>query len=159
MEKNLELKPFELFDKQWSLLTAGTLEKHNSMTISWGGIGTLWGKAVATVYVKPCRYTHEFMESNDYFVLSFFSDEYRQNLAVMGSKSGRDINKDEASKLTPIQHGEVVIYKEASMTFICKKIYQNDLDINNIPEAEINNHYSTQAPHTMYIGEIIEIIK
>jgi len=47
------------------------------MTISWDELGTLWNKSVTTVYVKPCRYTYNFMEENDYFVLSFFQEEYR----------------------------------------------------------------------------------
>lgn len=159
MEKNLLLQPFELFDKQWSLLTSRSIDKHNSMTISWGEMGTLWSKPVATVYVKPCRFAHEFMENYDYFVLSFFEEKYRQSLAIMGSKSGRDVNKDFEAKLTPIKHDSVTIYQEASLTLICKKIYQNDLIIANIPQEEIDHHYSSQAPYTMYIGEVIEIIK
>ena len=61
------------------------------MTISWGELGTLWNKSVATVYVKPCRYTYNFMEENDYFVLSFFQEEYRDALKIMGNK---DIHVD-----------------------------------------------------------------
>ena len=62
---------FAQFDKKWALLTAGDKEKFNTMTISWGGLGTLWGKPVATVYVRKSRYTHEFMDREDYFTLSF----------------------------------------------------------------------------------------
>ena len=62
---------FAQFDKKWALLCAGTKEKHNTMTISWGGMGTLWSKPVVTVYVKPCRYTYGFMNDNDYFTVSF----------------------------------------------------------------------------------------
>ena len=159
MDKSLELKTFELFNEKWALLTAGDIANHNSMTISWGETGTLWGKPVVTVYVKPSRYTHEFMEKNDYFVLSFFKEEYRQSLAIMGSKSGRNNNKDELSKLTPISHDKVTIYQEAELTLIVKKIYQNELVLDNIPEQERNTHYKNEAPHTMYIGEVVEMIK
>jgi len=155
-----ELKDiFERFDKRWALLTAGPLERHNSMTISWGELGTLWGHKVATVYVKPARYTYSFMEANDYFVLSFFPEEYRAALGVMGSKSGRDIDKDAAAKLTPIQHGEVTVYQEASLTIVCKKIYWNDLDPAHIPDAEMQRYYTAQAPHRMYVGEVVEILQ
>lgn len=71
-------RSFELFDKQWALLTAGDKNSYNAMTISWGGLGTLWNKPVATVYVKPIRYTHEFMEKSDYFTISFYSEKYRK---------------------------------------------------------------------------------
>ena len=41
---------YSKFDSEWALLTAGTIEKFNSMTISWGGVGTLWGKPVVTAF-------------------------------------------------------------------------------------------------------------
>ena len=104
---------FTQFDKKWALVTAGPINNHNSMTISWGEMGTLWSRPVVTVYIKPCRYTHKFMEENEYFVVSFFKEEYRKALGVMGSKSGKDVNKDELSGLTPIEYKGLTIYKEA----------------------------------------------
>ena len=67
----MELKTdiFSKFDKEWALLNAGNMDKFNSMTVSWGGLGTLWGKPVATVYVRTSRYTHEFMDNGEYFKL------------------------------------------------------------------------------------------
>ena len=90
----LQTKPFEIFHNDWALVTAGPINKHNSMTVSWGGMGTLWSKSVVTIYIKPCRFTYQFLEENDYFVVSFFDEEYKKALGIMGSKSGRDINKD-----------------------------------------------------------------
>ena len=42
-----------IFQKDWALVTAGTMENYNTMTIGWGGLGTLWRKPVCTVYVNP----------------------------------------------------------------------------------------------------------
>ena len=84
---------FSLFGEKWALLTAGTKDSFNSMTIGWGGMGTLWGKPVITVYVKPTRYTYKFMNDSDYFTVSFYPEENRKALAVMSSKSGRDCDK------------------------------------------------------------------
>ena len=159
MDTSLEIKSFELFDKKWALLTAGTIENHNSMTISWGGTGTLWSKPVVTVYVKPCRYTHIFMEENDYFVVSFSPEEYRKKLLIMGSKSGRENNKDELSGLTPVTYKNVTIYQEAEMTIICKKIYHQQFDLKNIPQKDIDTYYLKEEPHTMYVGEVIDILQ
>ena len=36
--------PFELIGKDWMLISAGTAEKWNTMTASWGGVGVMWGK-------------------------------------------------------------------------------------------------------------------
>ena len=47
------------FDKEWALLTAGDSSKFNTMTISWGGFGTLWHKPVITVYVRKNRFIFE----------------------------------------------------------------------------------------------------
>ena len=147
-----------IFDKGWALVTAGDISDFNTMTISWGGMGTLWNKPVCTVYVKPVRYTHEFMENNDYFTVSFFEEGYRKALALLGSKSGRDGNKVEESRLTPVRIGENLVgYVQAHRTLVCRKIYSQDLDIARIPEPERERYYGTEAPHTMYIGEIVGI--
>ena len=91
---------FAQFDSKWALLSAGTKDDHNTMTISWGGMGTLWSKPVVTVYVKPCRHTFKFMNDNEYFTVSFYPEDKKEALMLMGSRSGRDIDKDAASGLT-----------------------------------------------------------
>ena len=147
-----------LFDKGWALVTAGDISDFNTMTISWGGMGTLWSKPVATVYVKPVRYTHEFMENNDYFTISFFEEEYRKALELLGSKSGRDCDKVMESRLTPVRIGENIVgYVQAFRTLVCRKIYSQELDVNAMPEAVREAYYTKEAPHTMYIGEIVGI--
>ena len=85
---HLEADVFTKFDKQWALVTAGTPEHYNTMTISWGGLGTLWERPVATVYVKKNRYTFAFMEESDYFTVSFYPEEQRRALSLLGSTSG-----------------------------------------------------------------------
>ena len=90
---HLEADVFRKFDKQWALVTAGTPEHYNTMTISWGGLGTLWRRPVATVYVKKNRYTFEFMEQSDYFTVSFYPEAQRRALSLLGSTSGRDGDK------------------------------------------------------------------
>ena len=155
IDKSFEI--FRSFHNDWALVTSGDISIHNSMTISWGEMGTIWNKPVVTIYIKPCRYTHSFIENNECFVVSFYDEKYKKALGVMGSKSGRDINKDVESGLTPYSYKGLTLYKEAKLSLVCKKIYQNDLDINNIPKGAINNHYKVEAPHTMYIGEVIEI--
>ena len=99
------------------------------------------------------------MEENEFFVLSFFDEKYRKSLSIMGSISGRDVDKDKRSNLTPVDYRGLTIYKEAKLTFICKKIYHADLVKKNIPQKEIKTYYQEEDPHTMYIGEIVEIIE
>lgn len=156
---NFKTDIFMKFDKEWALLTAGSLNDHNAMTISWGGMGTLWHKPVVTVYVKPIRRTYDYMEKNDYFTVSFYPERRRKALMLMGSKSGRDCDKDKEAGLTAESAGESVTYKEAEITLLCRKIYFNDLDTDNMPADVVRANYTAEAPHRMYIGEVIGIIE
>ena len=156
--KNFMEKSFELFDKGWALVTAGTMDSFNTMTISWGGLGTLWNRPVATVYVKPIRYTHNFMDSNEYFTVSFFDAEYRGDLATLGTLSGKDGDKVAKTKLTAVAMGDAVSFKEAKLTLLCRKVYRQDMDKSFMPDFAIEKYYTDEAEHTMYVGEVVEII-
>lgn len=148
-----------LFDEKWALVTAGTPDDFNTMTISWGGMGTLWSRPVVTVYVKPVRYTHEFLERNEYFTVSFFDEKHKKALAILGSKSGRDTDKVALSGLTPkTVEGCAVGFAEAERTILCRKLLRQDLDLSEIPDFAKKTYYETEAPHTMYVGEIEAIL-
>ena len=149
MKFNTEI--FDQFDKKWALLTAGKTDNFNSMTISWGGLGTLWNKPVATVYVRTSRYTHDFMDTNDYFSISFYPEKYRKTLGVLGSKSGRDMDKMRASGLTPKKTGETISFEEAETTIICRKLFKQSLEVSKMREDVIKDLDTGQASHDMYI--------
>lgn len=150
---------FDIFDKDWALLTAGAEQHYNTMTISWGGLGTLWGKPVVTVYVKPVRYTHQFMEQSDCFTVSFYSEKYRKALGLLGALSGRDSDKVAEAGLTPKALDSAVTFKEAKVTLVCKKIYRQDMDTNAMPADVVKDFYGSEEAHTIYIGEVIDIIR
>ena len=150
---------FEQFDKKWALLTAGKKNDFNTMTISWGGLGTIWNKPVATVYVRTSRYTHDFMDREDYFTVSFYPEECKKVLGVLGSKSGKEMDKINGSGLTPIEAGRSVTFKEAEVTLVCKKLYKQQLDVKAMPEEIARENYSTAVIHDMYIGEVIDVIR
>jgi len=152
-------KSFKVFDKEWALVTAGTTDNYNTMTISWGGLGTIWNKPVATVYVKPIRYTHSFLDSNEYFTVSFYDEKYRKDLGVLGTLSGRDGDKVAKTALNPVTVGESISFKEAKITLLCKKIYRQDLITDTMPQEAIDKYYIDEAPHTMFIGEVVDIIE
>lgn len=157
--KDLNIKIFEQFDKAWALLTAGTPEHFNTMTISWGGLGTLWSRPVATVYVKPCRYTYEFMEQNDCFTVSFFPEAYKKDLGILGSKSGRSGDKLALTKLHAKALPQGMGFREASLTIVCRKVYFQDLELDRIPKDAIEHYYKAEPVHRMYIGEVVDVIQ
>ena len=162
--KSLTENPFSMLDDAWMLITAGDMEKHNTMTASWGGVGVIWNKPVATIYVRPQRYTYEFTEENEYFTLSVFTEEYRKALTYCGRNSGRDVDKDKECGLTPFLAKDdiagSVAYQEARLVFVCKKLYAQDL----VPESFIDptlaeKNYPSNDFHRMYIGEIVAVLE
>ena len=155
---NFNTDIFTLYDKKWALLTAGTESNFNTMTISWGGLGTIWNKPVATVYVRTSRLTHDYMDNNEYFTVSFYPEKYREILGVLGKKSGRDMDKLKNSGLTPKKAGESMTFEEAEVTFVCRKLFRQELKTENMPENIAKAMYTGQAAHDMYIGEVVEII-
>ena len=150
---------FSLFDKKWALLTAGNRDSFNSMTVSWGSLGTLWGKSVATVYVRTSRYTHAFMDREDFFTLSFFPEEQRRQLVLLGTKSGREMDKMAASGLEPVACPGGVTYREAELTLVCRKLFMERLDPGKLEGPLREMFYAHDDPHDMYIGEVTELIR
>ncbi len=93
--KVIQENAIKLIGEEWMLIAAGNADRFNMMTASWGMMGFLWNKPVVTVFVRPQRYTFEFMENNAYFTLDFLGKENRKALNVCGSISGRCANKIE----------------------------------------------------------------
>lgn len=148
--------PFHLIGSDWMLITAGNMEKFNTMTASWGGLGILWNKKVCFIVVRPSRYTYEFMENADTFTLSFFGEEYKKALSFCGTKSGRDVDKIAATGLTPVQgEQETVYFNEARLVMECKKLYYQDLEPGNFLDPGIEKNYNGSDYHRLYVGEII----
>ena len=159
----LKFAPFNDLDKNYALLTAGSKDDFNTMTISWGGFGTIWNKPVVTVYVKSIRYTYKFMEDNDFFTVSFYDDKYKKDLLTLGTKSGRDSDKISLTSLNPLYLDNSVSFEEANVTLVCKKIYYQDLNLElikeNLSNDIYNRFYGEDPVHRMYIGEVVDIIK
>ena len=118
----VELNPFTKFGKEWAILTAGTKENANPMTISWGGVGVLWGKNVVFVFVRDSRYTKEFLDSNEFFSLTFFQEAYRDALNYCGSHSGREGNKFEEAGLTLATRHNIPYIDEGNFVLLCEKM-------------------------------------
>ena len=129
------------------------------MTIAWGTMGTVWSRPVITVYVNPLRYTYEFMNENDLFTVGFFPPEYHNDLNTMGTRSGREAGPLKGTSLTPCYLDNAVYYKEAQLTFVCKKLYTQDWDKDAIPPQIAARYYAPEhKAHRVYIGEVIEQI-
>lgn len=149
---------FRLIGDQWMLIGAGTVEKHNMMTASWGAGGILWSKPVAIIFVRPSRFTYNFIENGEYFTLCFFDESRRDILNFCGSRSGRDVNKTAECGLTPLAAGNgSVCFAEAEIIIECRKIYFDDILPQNFLDPSIERNYNGKDYHRMYIAEILHV--
>lgn len=157
--RELQENPIKMIADDWALLATGNEENHNAMTISWGTIGELWSKEVAIVFVRPTRHTFGLMESYDYFSLNFMGDEHKSAHRVFGSKSGRDMDKFEATGLKPAYHNGHIYVDEAETVIICKKVAFQDINPAGFIDKGIEDLYPIKDYHRMYVGEIVSVLK
>lgn len=164
MQKEINIRELKdnfvkMISNDWALLTAGKSDDFNTMTVSWGGIGELWNKDVCFVFVRPQRYTYEFMEKNDYFSLSFFGGDYKKELGICGSKSGRDIDKIEETGFSPIDLGEAVGFEQAKVNVVLKKLAYQDMKPDGFVDESIMKNYANNDFHRAYVGEIVKVVQ
>ena len=163
----LTFNPFDKIGKQWALITAGDEKNWNTMTVSWGFAGVMWGKNTFTTVIRPQRYTKEFLDASEYFTVSFFKEDYRKALSFCGSHSGRDCDKASETGLTPLviedksyAYGMEYAYRttaleQADMVLVCRKAYVQEMK----PECfngggNEAKWYPDKDYHIQYIGEI-----
>ena len=160
---------FKLIGKDWMLVSACTKQlndegkvitgRPNTMTASWGGVGVLWNKPVATIYLRPQRYTKEIIDQTDTFSLSVLSEKYKNALNYCGQHSGRDGDKFKAAKLDVEYMNGTPWIKQARLVMFCKKLYVQEFDpFCFTDELLCKQNYRNNDSHTMYIGEIEKVM-
>ena len=161
--KTLTTDILNVFDAQKALLTAGNREKSNTMTIGWAQLGTVWGVPMCTVYVRPERYTYDFVEAQEYFTVSVLSAEHKKTTMVYcGTKSGRDVDKFKDCELTVAYGaGDAPYVEEAEWVLVCRKLYAQDMagEFVNGDERVLSFYGAHGNWHKMYVGEVVEAYK
>ena len=156
--EELEGNPFQMIGKQWMLITAGNEEKANTMTASWGGLGILWNKPVSFAFIRPTRYTYEFIEREDGYSLCFFDESYRDALKVCGTVSGRDRDKIAQCGLTLRYEDGIPYFDQAETVLICRKLAAQDMDPAGFVDSSVEKHYNNDY-HRVYTGEITKVLR
>ena len=159
---DLNVSPSRLIGKDWMLITAGTPEKFNCMTASWGGIGYLWNKPVAFVFVRPNRYTREFIDRETGLTLTIMPEQYRQDLVYCGRNSGRDVDKMASTALEPVAtESGLVTYRDARYVLECRKMFRAPLhreDFLDWSEVFPTMYADDNPLHLLYICEITHVL-
>ena len=158
--KEITNNPFELIGDDWALVTSGSKEKFNTMTVSWGGVGIMWGKPVAFTFIRPQRYTFEFTENNDYYTMSFFDESYRDALKLCGSKSGREVDKVKETGLTPaFTEDGIPYFEEAKLVLVCRKMAKGKFEPEQFIDKTVDERWYPQKDyHNIYYGAIEKVL-
>ena len=158
--EELMLNPFTKIGKEWMLITAGADAEHcNTMTASWGGLGVLWNANVSFAFVRPSRYTYEFMEREPYYSLSFLDPGGRRPLQYCGAHSGREVDKLAETGLVPRFDAPAPYFEQARLALICRKMYTADIDPDRFLDPAISASYKEGDYHRMYVGEIVKVLQ
>ena len=160
-----EIKPeefqentFHIIGKEWLLITGEADGRANSMTASWGGMGILWGKPVAFLFIRPSRYTKEFVDKADCLTLSVFREDRRKMLSYFGTVSGRDEDKIAKSGLTVRHENGMTYFEEARVTMLCRKLYAQEMKPECFIDKACDEKWYKNDYHTMYVVEIEKLL-
>ena len=169
--ESLQLNPMMQIGHEWMLLTAGSAENsYNTMTVAWGHLGVIWNRPgnkrpchylpTVAAYVRPQRYTKEFMDREEPFTLSVLDESQRPALTYLGSHSGRDGDKVAAAGLTPVFEDGVTYFQEARLVYVCRKLYHQPLHEEGFCDPSlVEYNYPQKDFHEMYIGEIVKVLQ
>ena len=155
----LEFNPFTKIGKEWALVTTNADTKDNTMTISWGGMGVMWGKNVVYVFIRDTRYTKEFIDKNEFFSISFLDATYRKDLNYCGAHSGRDEDKIANAGLNSNHKMGIPFIDESNLVLLCHKLSATRITEDSFLSPDIKEKwYPDGNMHTMYIAEIMEVL-
>lgn len=159
LPKDLTSNTFKLIGDDWMLITASNGDKVNTMTASWGGLGVFCGKDVTFTFIRPQRYTKEFVDVSETFSLSVLPEKYRKELGYLGKVSGRDEDKISTAGLNIKYYDDTPYFEEADTVIICKKMCTLDMKETNFLQKEMcDKWFANNDYHTIYISEITKVL-
>ncbi|MCQ2060344.1 MAG: flavin reductase [Fibrobacter sp.] len=157
--EELANNPFKMIGTEWMLIAAEKEGKINAMTASWGGLGILWNKPVAFIFIRQTRYTKEFVDSNERLTLNFFEGEFKKELGYFGRVSGRDEDKIKVSGMEVSLEDGLPIFEKAKKCLICKKLYTQKLEESSFLDKRIKEQfYTNDTMHSLYVAEIEKVL-
>ena len=157
--QDLQDNAFTLIGKDWLVVCGEKDGRANAMTASWGGMGVLWGKPVVFIFIRPQRYTKEFVDGAAGFTLSVLDASKRKTLNYLGTVSGRDEDKIEKAGLTPLSDDGFTYFVEARLAILCRKLYAQEMrEACFIAPEPVAKWYPEKDYHTMYVAEIEKVL-
>ena len=103
------------------MVTCGTIEKSNIITVAWTGILNT-NPAMCYISVRKERYSHDIIKENGEFVISLTTENLSYATDWCGVKSGKNVDKFKEMKLTKEKANFVKapLIKESPVSVECK---------------------------------------
>lgn len=157
--EELAANAFSTIGKDWMLITAEIDGKVNTMTASWGGLGVMWHKNAAFIFIRPQRYTKEFVDASSHLSLCVLDENFRKELTYLGTVSGRDEAKIEKAGLTVCHEAGVPYFDQSKIVLVCRKLFCQQLDPNCFVDTTIEPKvYPNKDYHYMYVCEVEKVL-
>ena len=139
------------------LVTSGADGKPNVMTIGWGTLGVMWGRPVFLVLVRPSRHSYSLLEEVGEFTVNVPPLELTAAASLCGAVSGRDHDKFQEARLTPVPSREVrpPIIEECAVHYECRVVHKNDVAPGTLLPAILDDAYVQGDLHRVHYGEIV----
>jgi len=128
----------------------------NAITLGWGQIGPLYhDHPVFIIAVAPPRYSWRFLEAIPEFVIAVPDDSLQDAALLCGTRSGRDIDKFEAAKLTPVPslHVKPPSIREFPLNIECR-VYERIRPPHLLLTPE-HRRQPLDRQHTLYFAEVL----
>ena len=123
------------------MVSCGTMEKSNIITIAWTGIVNS-DPAMTYISVRPSRYSYDLIRESGEFVINLTNDKLIRATDLCGVRSGRDGDKFQLAKLT----------KEPASQLACPMIAESPISL----ECRVKQVLPLGS-HDMFLAEIVAV--
>lgn len=124
------------------LVSCGNAERSNLLTVAWTGT-ICTNPAMLYISVRPERYSYDIIKSNMQFTVNLTTAAMARATDFCGVRSGRDINKWEATGLTPTP----------GVAVECPAVEQSPLSL----ECRVKT-IMPLGSHDMFIAEVVNVL-
>ena len=123
------------------MVSCGTMEKPNIITIAWTGI-VCSQPPMTYISIKPERYSYDIIKNSKQFVINLVSEDLARAADYCGVKSGRDTDKFEKCKLKA----------QKAFKIDCPAIAQSPICL----ECKVTDIVKLGS-HDMFLAEIVSV--
>ncbi|MHA2247662.1 MAG: flavin reductase family protein [Candidatus Hodarchaeales archaeon] len=143
VEKQIINPTLNFFPAPVVLLSCGTLENANIITLAWSGV--MCSKPpIISASIRPQRYSYHLVVELQEFVINIPTADQLEAANICGTKSGKDIDKWKECSFTPVKAEKVSVplILECLINIECKVIRTIDI-----------------GTHTIFFGEVLCVHK